>query len=181
MSHSHSSPSRRQLLQRFFLSASATALASAVLPGCGYRLQGARAYTFSSIYIASSSANSLSNELQRAMQTSSNVVVMTQVGQLSAAQVVLDIVSEQREKVVVGVNSSGQVREFQLRLRLNFKLRTQAGKELLEDTELLQQRDISFNETTVLSKEAEEAALYRNMQTDIVQQVTRRLAAVRAL
>ncbi|MFB2351784.1 LPS assembly lipoprotein LptE [Priestia megaterium] len=45
----------------------------------------------------------------------------------------------------------------------------------------MQQRDISFNETAVLSKEAEEALLYRTMQSEIVQQLMRRLAAVKAL
>ena len=34
------------------------------------------------------------------------------------AQVVLDVLADQREKVVVGLNASGQVREFQLRTRL---------------------------------------------------------------
>jgi LPS-assembly lipoprotein len=33
----------------------------------------------------------------------------------------------------------------------------------------------------VLSKEAEENLLYRDMQTDIVQQLMRRLAAIRTL
>jgi LPS-assembly lipoprotein len=31
--------------------------------------------------------------------------------------VILDVLGDQREKVVVGLNASGQVREFQLRLR----------------------------------------------------------------
>ena len=97
------------------------------------------------------------------------------------AQVVLDVLTEQREKVVVGLNASGQVREFQLRTRLKFKLRTPQGKELIPETELLQQRDISFNESAVLAKEAEESLLYRDMQTDIVQQLMRRLAAVKTL
>ena len=80
---------------------------------------------------------------------------------------------------MVGLNASGQVRELQLRLRIKFRLRTQKGEELLEPTELLQTRDISYSETIALAKEAEEALLYRNMQTDLVQQLLRRLAAVR--
>jgi LPS-assembly lipoprotein len=83
--------------------------------------------------------------------------------------------------VVVGINASGQVREFQLRLRVMFSLRTPQGRELIPSTELLQQRDISFNEAAVLAKEAEEALLYRDMQTDIVQQLMRRLAAIRTV
>jgi LPS-assembly lipoprotein len=73
------------------------------------------------------------------------------------------------------------VRELQLRTRFKFRLATATGKDLLADTELLLERDISFTETAVLAKEAEEALLFRNMQSDIVQQVMRRLAAVRAL
>ena len=91
------------------------------------------------------------------------------------------MLSDQREKVVISLNASGQVREFQLRLRFRFKLRTPAGKELIPDTEILQQRDISFNETAVLAKETEENLLYRDMQSDIVQQIMRRLAAVTEL
>ena len=52
---------------------------------------------------------------------------------------------------------------------------------LIAPTEILQQRDISFNESAVLAKEAEEGLLYRDMQNDIVQQIMRRLAAVTAL
>jgi len=68
-----------------------------------------------------------------------------------------------------------------LRTRFRFKLRTPQGKELIPETELLQQRDISFNESAVLAKEAEEGLMYRDMQTDIVQQLMRRLAAVKTL
>ncbi|MFZ3126652.1 MAG: LPS assembly lipoprotein LptE, partial [Rhodoferax sp.] len=96
-------------------------------------------------------------------------------------QVIVDILQELREKVVVGVNASGQVREFQLRLRVTFRMRTPQGRELINATEILQQRDISFNESAVLAKEAEEGLLYRDMQSDIVQQLLRRLAAIKQL
>ena len=97
------------------------------------------------------------------------------------AEAIFELLSEQRERVVVGYNASGQVRELQLRLRIHFRLRNQQGAELVPDTELLQQRDVSYNESIALAKEAEEALLYRNMQTDLVQQLLRRLAAARPL
>jgi len=83
--------------------------------------------------------------------------------------------------VVVGLNASGQVREFQLRSVVRFRLRTPQGRELIPETELVQQRDISFNESAVLAKEAEETLLYRDMQSDLVQQLMRRLAAVKTV
>ena len=38
---------------------------------------------------------------------------------------------------------------------------------------------MAFNETQVLAKESEEALLYRDMQADLVQQIMRRLAAIK--
>jgi LPS-assembly lipoprotein len=73
------------------------------------------------------------------------------------------------------------VRELQLRARLSFRLRTVAGKELIPTTELVLNRDLSYNESAALAKEHEEQLLYRAMQSDIVAQVMRRLASVQAL
>jgi LPS-assembly lipoprotein len=72
------------------------------------------------------------------------------------------------------------VRDLTLRTRLSFRLRTPAGRVLIRDTELLLSRDMSYNETDALAKEQEETMLYRGMQSDIVDQVMRRLAAVPA-
>ena len=66
-------------------------------------------------------------------------------------------------------------------IRFRFKLRSARGAELIAATEILQQRDISFNESAVLAKEAEQGLLYREMQGDIVQQIMRSLAAVASL
>jgi LPS-assembly lipoprotein len=158
----------------------ALAGASLLLSACGFQLRQAPTFAFSSIYVGGSRNSALANELKRSISSSGVVSVVDDAG-MAKAQVVLDVLTDQREKVVVGLNASGQVREFQLRTRLKFKLRTPDGKELIPETELLQQRDISFNESAVLAKEAEENLLYRDMQSDIVQQLMRRLAAVKMI
>ena len=152
-----------------------------VLSGCGFQLRGAVQLAFDSIYVSASEASLLGNELKRSLESLGTVRVVNDPAQQSEAQAVLEFVSEAREKTVVGVTATGQVREFQLRVRLKFRLRTPQGKELIPVTELLQQRDISFNESAVLAKEAEEGLMYRDMQSDIVQQLLRRLAAVKSL
>jgi len=154
--------------------------ALATLGGCGFALRGAPDLAFESLYV-NAAETALASELRRNLASLGRVQLVTDAARRDSAQAVLDIVSELREKTVVGVNASGQVREFQLRLRLRFRLRTPQGKELIPETEMLQQRDISFNETAVLAKEAEEGLMYRDMQSDIVQQLMRRLAAVRTL
>ena len=151
-----------------------------VLAACGFQLRQAPDFAFSSIYVGSAEASTLGNEIKRSLASSGKITVVP-AAQINSAQVILDVLQDQREKVVVGLNASGQVREFQLRYRFRFKLRTQGGKELIPPSEILQQRDISFNESAVLSKETEEALLYRDMQSDVVQQLLRRLAAVKEL
>ncbi|MBC7601814.1 MAG: hypothetical protein H7255_04025 [Ramlibacter sp.] len=153
--------------------------ASAVVAGCGFQLRQAPNFSFDRILIGTAPRSTLGIELTRSIASSGAVTVLPEGTPPEKAQVILDALVDQREKVVVGLNASGQVREFQLRVRFKFKLRTPQGKELIPETELLQQRDISFNEAAVLSKEAEEGLLYRDMQTDIVQQLMRRLAAVK--
>ena len=151
-----------------------------LLAGCGFKLRGVQQFSFRSLYIAAPPSSPLARELRRTLQGAGDTVqVLTEPAQQPQAEAILEVLSEQQERTVVGLNASGQVRELQLRLRLRFKLRTPLGEEWIPETELLQQRDISYNETIALAKEAEEALLYRNMQPDLVQQLLRRLAAVK--
>lgn len=150
------------------------------LSACGFQLRQAPDFAFRTIYVGAADNSSLGNELRRSIAASGKVQVLP-AAQVKEADVLLEVLNDERQKVVVGLNASGQVREFQLRTKLRFRLRSREGKELIEPTDITQQRDISFNESAVLAKEAEEALLFRDMQTDVVQQLMRRLAAVRQL
>ena len=158
-----------------------SAAAATGLTACGFKLRQAPDFAFSTLYLNAAESSPLGNELRRNIESTGKVKVLRDAKDMNNAEVILDLQQELRERVVVGLNSSGQVRELQLRLRVRFRLRTPAGAEPIPSTELLQQRDISYNETQALAKEAEEALLYRNMQSDIVQQMLRRLAAVKQI
>ena len=157
-----------------------TLLAAAPLAACGFRLRGVPQFGFRSLYVQAPAGSQTARELVRTLQGSgSDLKVITDAAQLTQAEVILELISELPERVVVGLNAAGQVRELQLRLRLRFRLRDQQGREWVANTELMQQRDVSYSETAALSKEGEEAMLYRNMRTDLVQQLMRRLAAAK--
>jgi LPS-assembly lipoprotein len=174
---------RRQLLRACTLSLSlgAAALVSVSLSGCGFALRQPSQFAFKTVYLTLPANASMGTEMRRSLLATGQLVVPKDPSEMLKSDVVLDIFSEERQRVVVGMNASGQVREQQLRLRIKFRLRTPAGKVLIPDVELFQQRDLSYTETAALSKEIEEATMYRDMQTDIVQQIMRRLGAVRAL
>ena len=150
--------------------------------GCGFALRQAPSFAFTSLRISHPVCTPLSRALQRELATAGIQVVNTAVvaGQ-PPVQAVLEVLTDQRERAVVGQTTSGQVRELQLRTRFRFRLSTPGGKYLIDETEMLQERDISFTETGALAKAAEEQLMFSDMQNDIVQQVMRRLAAVKTL
>jgi len=167
------------MLRKRLLLTALVATPVALLTACGFRLRGAPEFGFTSLYVQAPADSVLVRELRHILHgSSSRLTLLTEPSQLSQAQAVLDVLSEQQERAAVGFNAAGQVREVQLRLRLRFRLRGQQGQEWIEETELLQQRDISYSESIALSKEGEEALLFRDMQTHMVQQLLRRLAAV---
>lgn len=167
---------RRTLL----LSAPALALgAVATLPGCGFALRQPPNFDFKTLYTNFSAGSSLGNQFKRSLASGSDVRIITNAALINEAEVLLDVLTDQRQKVVVGVSASGQVREFQLRVLFKFRLRRRDGAVLIPETEIPQRRDLSYNETQALAKEAEEALLYRDMESDVVQQLLRRLATIR--
>jgi len=153
--------------------------AAAALTGCGFQLRQTGDYPFKTLFAGFSVATPLGAELSRQLRGTGKIELLTDAPQAQQTDVVLEILQEQHQRVVVGTNASGQVRELQLRLTVKFRLRTPDGVEWVEPVELYQQRDLSFNETAALSKEIEEAMLYRDMQNDIVQQIVRRLSRVK--
>ena len=165
--------------RRSFVRLAGVLAASLGLAGCGFKLRGSQAFAFTRIAIMPNPGGAIAQELRRSF--GNDVQVLAPDEPLTSAQLVLTVAEDPREKVVVGVNTSGQVREFQLRLRVRLRLTTANGKEIIASDEILQRRDISYNETAALAKEAEEALLYRDMQSDIVQQILRRLVAVQAI
>ena len=163
--------------RRFCLTLLTTSMALGIA-GCGFALRKAPNFAFKSLFSPFAESSLLGTELKRSLESGGNMRVISDVRQIDQADVILDVLQDRREKTVVAVNASGQVREFQLRIRFSYKLRSAKGKDLIPTTEIVQQRDISFNESAVLAKESEEALLYREMQRDIVQQIMRRLATV---
>ena len=151
------------------------------LAGCGFELRKAPNYAFNTLYSSIPPVSPFGAKLKRSIESSGQVEVINDPRQIERAQVIFDQLFELREKIVVGRTSTGAIREFQLRFRYRFRLRSSNGIELIPDTEILLTRDINFNETGALSKESEEALLYRDMENDLVLQLQRRLAAVRQI
>ena len=162
--------------RRLLVQGGAAAGLAAALAGCGFELRRAPVLRFRTLRLAGFRPDSpLAAELRRAVDATPGTRTVDAAAQ---AQVVLQALVDAREKVVVATTASALVREVQLRARLGYALRTPDGRELAAAVELLLTRDMSYSERDALAKEEEEAFLYRAMQSDIVAQVMRRLAAL---
>ncbi|MDK2122495.1 LPS-assembly lipoprotein LptE [Parachitinimonas caeni] len=152
-------------------------LLAVLLAGCGFHLRGLNAsqpLAFSTLYLNPANP-ALSDILRQSLMLQPNLKLAPAA---QGADAELRIESESIEEQVLTVNRSGRVAEYQLTYRTSFSLRS-GERSLIAPSSLIVRRDLSFDETKVLSKEAEKAVLIRDMRNDAAQQILRRLAAVR--
>ncbi len=149
-------------------------MAGLALAGCGFQLRQPPKLPFTTIALTGFPPRSpLAEEFKR--QLSRQVLVADSPDRV---QVVLQALADERQRSVVASTAAAQVRELTLRLKFDFRAHTPGGHELIPRAELLLSRDLSYSENAALAKEVEEAELFREMQSDVVAQVLRRLAAV---
>ena len=144
------------------------------LGGCGFQLRGSANLPWETLFVDLPANNALGAELRRNLRAGTKTQI---VERRDDAQAILQANSETRGKTILALNSNGAVREFRLRYSFAYRIIDRNGNDLGAPGDLLIERDYSFNDNQVLAKEAEEALLYRDMQTDMVQQIMRRLAA----
>lgn len=166
MQHSYIGRARFWLLLLVVLSLSA----------CGFKLRGPVNFPFASIYVKVADGSALGGELRRQIRANGTTIISRNEDE---AEVVLESLGERREKQILSLNSQGLVREYNLIYGFRFRVRSPQGKEYLAPVNIELKRTITFNESVVLAKEAEEALLYRDMQTDLIQQIMRRLAVLK--
>jgi len=146
------------------------------LDGCGFHLRGDVSYAFTSLYVNAPSSPPFALELKRALASGDATQI---VGSPGEAHAILDITSVVDDKGVLSLSSGGRVREYLLTKRVSFGVRDGAGRDWLPASEIAIRRSYTFNESEVLAREAQEARLLKDMQTDAVQQVMRRLQAAK--
>ena len=149
-----------------------TLFLATVLAACGFQLRGTAALPFETLYIPGTSGG-IGLDLKRNIQSGTRTRV---VDEQKLAQAVLEFTVVSSEKKILSLSGTGRVREFQLLYRVGFRVHDGKGSEFLPASLVNLTRDFTFNDTDVLSKELEEAQIFREMQADMVQQILRRIA-----
>ena len=152
------------------------------LSACGFHLRGSNGsfmLPFATMNIGLPDSSPLAIDLKRYIRAVGSTEI---VDTREAADATLEVLADPektRTKSILSLNSNGRVREYQLGYSIQFRVVDKAGNVLLGLTTIALNRPITFNESQVLAKETEEAQLYRDMRNDLVQQIMRRLAAIK--
>jgi LPS-assembly lipoprotein len=155
---------------------------SLTLSACGFHLRGdggKYALPFPTIYVGLPETSPLAIDLKRNIRANGGTTVVNNPKDADGVIEVLTDPEKTRTKSILSLNSNGRVREYLLAYNIVFLVRDKQGNQLLAPTQITLNRPITFNETQLLAKEQEEALLYKDMQTDLVGQIMRRLAAIK--
>jgi len=160
---------------RFIVLLVVAACVAALFSGCGFQPRGRADLSFASIYVETDGFSLFGAELRRVVQAGNVVEVMETADE---ADVVLKVLSERQERQIISLTATGSVREFQLLYRVAYRIMDNQLTDLTAPGEIVLRRDMLFDDTLRLAKESEADNLYRDMQTDAVQQMLRRLSVI---
>jgi LPS-assembly lipoprotein len=147
-----------------------------LLAACGFQVRGAYSLPFERLHIALANSSELYAQIKRNVEAGSATRVVANASDAEASLVVL---ADAPQKNILSLSAAGRVREFELVRTFSFRVADKAGADLIAPSRIVLRRELTFSDDQVLSKEAEELLLWKDMQNDLVQQLMRRLAAAK--
>ena len=148
-----------------------------LLSSCGFQLRGDPSVGLKTINVTSvAGAPGTLVEVKRMLATGPTKVVAT----AKEAEAQLRIIDEKREKTVHTITGTGRVYDFQLRLTVHYDVLVPGREQpLVDPTEVISTRLITYSESAPTAKEAEEQLLFKDMQVDIAGRILRHIAVVK--
>ncbi|MEM7018171.1 MAG: LPS assembly lipoprotein LptE [Pseudomonadota bacterium] len=142
------------------------------ISACGFKLKGPIELPpdLSPLYIHSLNADAMAAAVVQALTEQEIELTANQ----SEAKVGLILEDERVDRRVLSVSAaSGRLAEIELNHRVELFVLRPDGSVLLDRQVISQVRDLTFDETAVLAKGAEEAALLEDLQREVLSQILR--------
>lgn len=145
------------------------------LAACGFHLRGSNlkdvTFAFKSLYLKAPGETPFVADLRGVLK--SNKIELTTTA--DNADLVLEVVSEQSLKQILSLSGAGRVQEYQLFYRVSLRAYDNKQTDWLPAEEISLSRILPWDDAQALSKEQEEAMLYKDMRSDALAQAIRRL------
>jgi LPS-assembly lipoprotein len=154
----------------------AAVLLTVLLTACGFQLRGSYTLPWDTLYIGFPENSEIYAQVKRGIEASSQTRVITDPKKADASLIVLGDIPA---RSILSLSGTGLVREIQLTRTFVYKIQDAEGKELAPSNQIILQRDMTFDDAHLFAKEAEEVMIQREMQQDLVQQLLRRLSALK--
>ena len=157
--------------RRLFLAALPAALAA----GCGFQLRRMDGIPFASLYVDAPPGSVVAQRIRNSLGTNGKTRLAANANE---AEAVLKLTQEERTKVILSLSGAGRVTEYRLGLRMTYSIsgkdeRTLATAEVIELN-----RDMTYDDSQLLAKGAEEQLLYRDMEENAALRIMRRLQSL---
>ena len=146
-----------------------------VLAACGFEMRGTSPMPFETLYITIPENSRFGAEVRRALHAASPDTRF--VATAKEAQAQLQQLENSRSMREVSLNAAGRVEEFELGVRIVFRVIDAKGRVLLPDTTLQTYRGMPYDDSLVQAKEGQAEVLYRSMQSSLVSQLVRRMTS----
>ena len=151
-------------------------LLALLVSACGFQLRGSYTLPYESLYLAIPDYSLIGADLRRAIRASGSTRLADSA---KDAEATFLPTGEARDPIILSLSSAGRVREKRLRYRYGYRVVDDKGRDLVLPNTIDIKRDLTYDDSNVLSKEQEEVLLWQDMERDLVQQLMRRLAAVK--
>ena len=148
------------------------AIFALLLSACGFQLRGSYSLPYESIYVGVSDVSVVGAGLKRQIRASGTRLADS----AQDAQATFLQTGEAKEPIILSLSGSGRVREKRLRYRYGYRVVDDKGRDLVAPGVIELNRDITYSDSDVLAKTQEEDLLWRDMESDLVQQLMRRLS-----
>ncbi len=143
-----------------------------LLSACGFQLRGSYSLPYESIYVGVPDVSVIGAGLKRQIRASGTRLADS----AQDAQATFLQTAEAKEPIILSLSGAGRVREKRLRYRYGYRVVDDKGRDLIAPGVIELNRDISYADSDVLAKTQEEDLLWRDMESDLVQQLMRRLS-----
>lgn len=163
--------------RRECLAGGLTLLAVATLSACGWRVRGKIDLPYKNLFLSGSMTPEFRDTLEMYLRVNDIALVKS----AKEAELILEIITEQNARQVLSYNGAGQITAYRIISRVAFRTFDPNGIEVTPEADIYLTRDVDFDQANVLSFDLLVAEHIKVMRTDIVNQLMRRLAAIKKL
>jgi len=158
--------------RRTFLALSCALLAA----GCGFQLRRYDGTPFATLFIDAAPGNAVAQRLRTLLAANGKTRLTATAAE---AEAVLKLTRDDRSKTILSLSGAGRVTEYRLGRLISYSVTGRDAQVLAESETIELTRDLTYDDSQLLAKSAEETLLYNDMDDNAARRILRRLQALK--